>query len=140
METRAVATLVVRTERAGRLEYLLARRTADGHWEFVGGKREPGETIREAARRELDEELASVPPDAATVRAVADPYPSSVDERFRLHPVLVDLPRPVADGLGPADLSGEHSALAWITLDEFDDYDTLGQREALSRLDLLDGT
>jgi 8-oxo-dGTP diphosphatase len=46
-------------ERDGR--YLAARRTkpdwAAGRWEFPGGKVEPGETIDEALRRELQEEI-----------------------------------------------------------------------------------
>ena len=52
-----VAACVIRKK--GRV--LIARRRADqmlgGLWEFPGGKRRPRETIRQAAHREIDEEL-----------------------------------------------------------------------------------
>ncbi len=45
----------------GVLQMLIARRTAPesvaGLWEFPGGKLEPGESLREGVRRELQEEL-----------------------------------------------------------------------------------
>jgi len=41
--------------REGKLEYLLVQHT-HGHWEFPKGKIDPGETIRQAALRELVEE------------------------------------------------------------------------------------
>jgi 8-oxo-dGTP diphosphatase len=47
--------------RIGRVEYLLAQRPPGkayaGYWEFPGGKREAGESLAEACRRELREEL-----------------------------------------------------------------------------------
>ncbi|WP_459193411.1 NUDIX domain-containing protein [Halosimplex sp. J119] len=135
-ETIGVAQLVVRAKRGSDCRYLLARRTMDGHWEFVGGKREPGESIREAARRELDEELQSVSPDAARITDIGESYHSHVDEQFLLTPVLVDLPGRTISSLDESDLSDEHDAMAWIELDEFDEYSTLGQREAVETLGL----
>ena len=48
-------------DEAGR--YLVTRRRRGSHlaglWEFPGGKREPGESLEEALRRELVEELAA---------------------------------------------------------------------------------
>ena len=55
--------------------YLITRRRGGSHlagmWEFPGGKREPGETLEDAMRRELIEELSAsfeVGPRVETVR------------------------------------------------------------------------
>jgi len=55
--------------------YLITRRRSGSHlagmWEFPGGKREPGESLEDAMRRELTEELSGsfeVGPRAETVR------------------------------------------------------------------------
>ncbi len=56
-EVRVVAAVI---QRDGR--YLVGLRRADkrhgGLWEFPGGKLDPGETLLDAAARELEEELA----------------------------------------------------------------------------------
>jgi len=55
--------------------YLITRRRSGSHlagmWEFPGGKREPGESLEDAMRRELTEELSGsfeVGPRVETVR------------------------------------------------------------------------
>lgn len=131
-----VAQLVIRARFEEGHRYLLARRTMDGKWEFVGGKREDGETIRAAARRELDEELASVAPADAEIRDVGDAYPSAFGPEYMLTPILLELPPSVARGIGEADLSREHDALTWFSLPEFDEYETAGQFPALRELGL----
>ena len=56
-----VAAAVLLREDGGTPEVLLAQRPEGkvfaGYWEFPGGKVEPGETMREALLRELQEEL-----------------------------------------------------------------------------------
>ena len=95
-------------ERDGR--FLVGRRPAHkrhgGLWEFPGGKVDAGETVAEAARRELDEELTL----------------SVVEVEDRLHHVdhaggifAIHFPR-VRVQSEPHPL--EHEIIGWFTLDE----------------------
>jgi 8-oxo-dGTP diphosphatase len=66
--------------------YLLTRRPVGkvyaGHWEFPGGKVEPGETIEQALRRELHEELGITIGHAEPWQVELMDYPHA---RVRLH-------------------------------------------------------
>ena len=57
MAVEVVAAVIQRPDGA----FLLAQRPAgkvyEGYWEFPGGKLEPGETVEQALRRELMEEI-----------------------------------------------------------------------------------
>ncbi|MGH6645461.1 NUDIX domain-containing protein [Aquabacterium sp.] len=57
----AVGVLIERDAQGREARFLMTSRPEGkvyaGHWEFPGGKVEPGETIEEALRRELVEEL-----------------------------------------------------------------------------------
>ena len=98
-------------ERDGR--YLLGKRPAGkslgGHWEFVGGKIEPGETPEEALTRECLEELALKIVNPRIRTSVVHEYP---DKMINL--TLIDCSP--AEGSEPQAL--EHDELGWFAPDE----------------------
>lgn len=65
-------------------KYLLGKRplgkSLGGHWEFIGGKIEPGETPEEALKREIHEELEALISVDSLVTLVDHDY-----ESFHLH-------------------------------------------------------
>jgi 8-oxo-dGTP diphosphatase len=74
------------------VEILLTRRAPGSHlpglWELPGGKREAGETVAEAARRELREELGVSVGDLEPLVCVEHRYP---DRTVRLHAMVTTL-------------------------------------------------
>jgi 8-oxo-dGTP diphosphatase len=108
-------------------EYLLAERSKDKKWEFVGGKVEQGETIEEAALRELEEETGL----QAEVIEVNGSYPSADNPEWELVTVhMKSYSREV-------ELADEHLQYDWIQPEEINEYDTLGQEKALKLLNLI---
>lgn len=94
---------------------LIARRRDDqmlgGLWEFPGGKREPGETLEETARREIREEtglLVRVDAAYATVKHTYSHFKITLTA-FRCEAPGRRKPRPVSS-----------EELRWVTLDELD--------------------
>jgi mutator protein MutT len=83
-------------ERDGR--YLVTRRQRgvhlEGYWEFPGGKCEPGESLQDCLRRELQEELGTDAVPGAELLAVSHDY---ADRTIELHFIacrLIDAPAP----------------------------------------------
>lgn len=110
-------------------KYLLGKRESDGYYEFVGGKKEAYETIEEAALRELWEETKL----RGKVVKLGESFKSSKDDKWDLKPVLIEAHSK------DVKLSNEHSEHEWISLEDFGDYETLGQYPALEKLGLING-
>ena len=97
---------------------LLARRPENGMlgglWEFPGGKVQPGETYQAALQREIREELAA---EIAVGDRIGTYRHAFTHFRITLRAYECRL-RPASPPLQAL----EHSALAWVTPAEFDDY------------------
>ncbi|MFB6294417.1 MAG: NUDIX domain-containing protein [Candidatus Nanohaloarchaea archaeon] len=114
-------------------EYLVLRRSPDkdrfpGKWGFAGGTVKDGETVEDAALRELREETGL---DGEVVRR-GPPYVEADGERFRVHPFLVHVPR------SEVELDDEHDAHRWTDLDTVRTLDTVADLEGLRQLEVLD--
>ena len=100
-----------RVKRDGK--YLLGKRpigkSLGGHWEFIGGKIEPGETPEEALARECIEELALEIVNPSIRTSVVHEYP---DRTINL--TLIDCSP--AEGAEPKAL--EHEELGWFTQED----------------------
>jgi mutator protein MutT len=101
-------------ERGGKI--LITRRRAGTHlagfWEFPGGKPESGESLEDALRREIGEELEATPTVGEKIETVDWAYP---DKRVRLHFFrcrLAGEPRPL-----------EGQEMAWVTPGELSAYE-----------------
>jgi mutator protein MutT len=100
-----VAAVVRREDR-----YLVGRRPDEkrhgGLWEFPGGKVDEGESLLQAARRELAEEMGlDVASLGEVLLTVGDPGA----------PYVIQFVEAVAHGEAEAR---EHSSVAWLTVDE----------------------
>lgn len=112
----AVGTIVIKDS-----EVLLVRRKQPpgmGLWAIPGGRVELGETLQEAAEREVGEETG------VTVRAGHPVYTFDLIERddagrIRYHYIIVDL---MADYVaGNPNPSDDASEARWVTSEELDD-------------------
>lgn len=95
-DVKVVDSEIVRTELGNRLvtevavgilfrpngDFLMTTRPAGkayaGHWEFPGGKLEVNETVAEALRRELQEEIGVIIEDAQVWRSSVVDYPHAL--------------------------------------------------------------
>lgn len=106
--------------RGGRL--LLAQRNRPpelaGQWELPGGKVEPGESVEEALRRELREELG-VDVRGGERLGPAVPLPGGlVLSAYRVE-LVAGVPKPL-----------DHSALRWVDADELETVDLVAADRA----------
>lgn len=95
---------------------LIAQRPLDkmlgGLWEFPGGKRQPGETLQQCLRREVDEELGIDISVGAQIATIKHGY---THFRMTLYAFLCQ-----HTGREPQPI--QCAAWAWVTLDELDEY------------------
>lgn len=95
-----------------------------GYWEFPGGKIESGETLFEALKRELSEEIDVVIDDAEEIMVIEHDYPHAY---VRLHICVVKSWRGQPRGL-------ENQSLGWLSCD------AIGQIEATEFNPILPAT
>jgi len=111
---------VVVLNRAG--EFLLIRRTDNGNWALPGGAMDPGESMTQAAVREVEEETGVVCEVTGLVGVYTSPkhvihYTS--DDEVRQECSLVYTARAVG---GAPRTSDESSDVRWVNGDDVDDY------------------
>jgi 8-oxo-dGTP diphosphatase len=109
--------------------YLITQRSKDSHlaglWEFPGGKREAGESLEEALKRELAEELSAGFDVGERVETVRWEYPERTIVihfyRCRLESGTIE-PR-------------EDQAMAWVAPERLSDFDfPPADRDLITRL------
>lgn len=97
-------------------KFLVAERAygnLKGHWEFPGGKIEPGENLFDAIKREIKEELALDIEPKKVINTFTHTYPFDTVELTLIQCDLVsDLKDLVSDG--------SHDGIDWVTLDKID--------------------
>jgi ADP-ribose pyrophosphatase YjhB (NUDIX family) len=115
-EPRVGVLAVVR--RDGRLLLVRRRNPPDaGKWGFPGGAQELGETVAEAALRELAEETGVVA-EPARVIDVVDFIEKDDEDRVRFHYALIAVLMEWREGEGVA--ADDIDALAWVTRGEIE--------------------
>jgi 8-oxo-dGTP pyrophosphatase MutT (NUDIX family) len=112
LKRAAVAiTLVAADDGSGQAAFLLTRRSAQlrahaGQWALPGGRCDPGETLEEAALRELEEELGlRLPPE--NILGVLDDYPTR--SGYAISPVVAWLEDASALRPNPQEVASVHS-------------------------------
>ncbi|MFB6115105.1 MAG: NUDIX domain-containing protein, partial [Candidatus Nanohalobium sp.] len=135
-DTNRVVQTVIRTGE----KYLIAKREEDSYWEFMGGKVKENENLRQAAKRELNEEtdLGLEKQDFKEFRE-GESYKSKADSKYELNPVLIEISEEKASEMSIEGLSEEHTDFEWIDLREFYSFETLGQFKALENLEIVNG-
>lgn len=101
--------------------------SSGGKWCFPGGKIEEGETPREAAVREVNEETGL----KVDVKKSGEEFTAEGElGEWRIYPFLMN------DAGKDVDLNHESSEYRWLEKDEIEKYDTLGDMQAIDILDI----
>lgn len=136
-------TLVEAGDGSGETAFLLTRRSAElrahaGQWALPGGRCDPGETLEEAALRELHEELGLRLP-AEGILGVLDDYASR--SGYAIAPVVTWLDDAAAVAPNPAEVASVHRIrLDQIALEAAVMFETIPESDRpLIRLDIGDG-
>ncbi|OFW97361.1 MAG: hypothetical protein A3D94_14790 [Alphaproteobacteria bacterium RIFCSPHIGHO2_12_FULL_66_14] len=106
----AVAVVVVESDSPGEAAFLLTKRTPrlrahGGQWALPGGRLDPGETVEQAALRELEEELG-VAAASADVLGTLDDYPTR--SGYLIAPVVVWIPGGIEVMPNPAEVAAAY--------------------------------
>ena len=110
LKRAAVAVVVVEAETPGEAAFLLTKRTPrlrahGGQWALPGGRLDPGETVEQAALRELEEELG-VAAASADILGTLDDYPTR--SGYLIAPVVVWIPYSVEVTPNPAEVAAAY--------------------------------
>lgn len=132
---QVVQNIVRETGRAGKV--LMGKRKRDNYWEFLGGKLEEKEDVREAGLRELREETGvNVTMEDVVEYRKGESYRSKDDGKFVLNPLNIVFKKGTFDDLDASEMP-DHSKYEWVDITEFYQYDTLGQYKALDNLGII---
>lgn len=114
-------------------QFLLIRRGKQpriGEWSIPGGRQELGETVREAAVREIKEETG-LDVEVAGLIDVVDSIRNDSDERVKFHATLIDF---AARWIGGEAVAGSDAmGVGWFRLSDLDSLKLWSETERIIR-------